>query len=147
MKVFILLLASVHPGGPSSDWISVDGASSVRFRWSRPASNSCLVEFQNSDSLNQIRMTAVAAYAGNRTETPVQPPGQNLGHVGPTIVRERKEEKHISATMDKLSKYIVSIPDCYRIDTIRGSAMSTKEPSNQDNPDLPLQRHGADTPK
>ena len=52
--MFFVLFAALHVGGQPTAWSSVAGNRMIEYRWSRPANNSCDIEFRTNGSKQRV---------------------------------------------------------------------------------------------
>lgn len=129
MKALFLLLVLPHVGGQPSPWQGVSGVDKVQYRWSRPASNSCLVEFNNAGASQPPPFTAGVTFVSNRPTKPLQPKGlpPKKSESEATIVRDQISERQLPVHLVKLGTYATSIEDCYRIVLVKAVVPSSTD--------------------
>jgi hypothetical protein len=141
----ILLFLFIHPGSPPTDWSSVQGAPLVRYRWSRPALNSCLVEIENQDPTKAVRLNATASFVKNN---PI--PQDSLSPAGDpnpenkTIVRPQTSVRNFQVNLSRLARSTMSLTDCYGIVSLKGFISSNSESTKR--PDSDSKQGGSRTP-
>ena len=122
MTLLLLLFVLPHAGGAPTPWQAVSGTDNVQYRWSRPASNSCLVEFENQDANQAAQFTAVATVVYTRPTSPVPTTGLAPRKSGPTIIKDRTEDREMPVHILRSGTYSASIDGCYRVMLLKASA-------------------------
>ena len=122
MTVLLLLFVLPHVGGDPSPWQALPGADKVQYRWSRPASNSCLVEFENQDMSQVAQFTAVATVVYTRPTNPVPTTGLAPRKSAPTIIKDKTEDRQMPVQLVRSGTYSASIDGCYRVMLLKASA-------------------------
>jgi hypothetical protein len=119
----LLFLATLpHVGQQPGPWESVTGVSMVEYRWSRPAANSCLVEFRNVSVATPAEFNVKTTFVTNRPMLPVQPTGPADKRKNLTVVKEQTEEHQQSVRLLKAGTATEGISGCYRIVVVRAAA-------------------------
>lgn len=134
LAFLLLLLATQHPGAAPTDWAFVTGESHVKYRWSRPASNSCLVEFSSEDHLAARTFDAMARIVSNRPQAPVQPNSISAITPAPTHVRQQTADRAIHVELPRMGRDAEEIHDCYGIVQMRSLVKTTSQSPAQDTP-------------
>ena len=125
----LLFLATLpHVGQQASPWESVTGVSTVEYRWSRPAANSCLVEFRNVNGATPAEFNVKTTFVTNRPQLPVQPTGPADKRKNPTVVKEQTEDHQQFIRLLKVGTATEGIVGCYRIVVVKAAAIPSKQP-------------------
>ena len=125
MTFLLLLFALPHAGGDPTSWQTLPGADNVQYRWSRPASNSCLVEFENQDAKQAAQFTAVATIVYTRPTNPVPTTGLAPKKSGPTVIKDKTEDREMPVHILRSGRYSASIDGCYRVMLLKSAAPSS----------------------
>lgn len=124
----LLLLATLpHVGQQPGSWEGVTGASMVEYRWSRPAANSCLVEFRNMSSATPTVFNVETTFVTNRPILPVQPTGPADKRKNLTVVKEQTEEHRQSVRLLKAGTATEGISGCYRIVVVKATVANSRQ--------------------
>jgi hypothetical protein len=119
----LLLLATLpHVGQQPGPWESVTGVNMVEYRWSRPAANSCLVEFRNVSVATPAEFNVKTTFVTNRPMPAVQPTGPADKRKNLTVVKEQTEEHQQPVHLLKAGTATEGISGCYRIVVVRATA-------------------------
>jgi hypothetical protein len=125
----LFLLATLpHVGQQASPWESVTGVSTVEYRWSRPAANSCLVEFRNVNGATPMEFNMKTTYVTNRPQLPVKPTGPADKTKNPTVIKEQTEDHVQLVRLLKAGTATEGISGCYRIVVVKATAIPSKQP-------------------
>jgi hypothetical protein len=127
---FLLFAVLSHVGGQPSPWEAVSGANKVEYRWSRPAGNSCSIEFHNLDASQSSEFTAVTTFAMNRAVVPVLPNVPGPTKDNRTIVREQMGENRLLVRVVRFGTNTISIDDCYRVVLVKASVLPQANQNN-----------------
>src|SRR3954466_12068095 len=121
--VGILLLAlAVHPGQGPGDWVPLNGEPNVTYRWSRPDSNSCLVEFSNANTTGQLSLNSVVKIITNRPQQPVKATGLSPIKQQPTRITPQTSERRISVQLFQMGRDAERLHDCYGVMQVSATA-------------------------
>ena len=134
MTALLLLFILPHVGGDPTPWQAVPGADSVQYRWSRPESNSCLVEFENQDVRQAAEFTAVATVVYTRPTNPVPTTGLAPRKSAPTIIKDKTEDREMPVHIFRSGTYSASIDGCYRVMLLKASAPPSNDKAMTDKP-------------
>ena len=127
MIALFLLLALPHVGGEPGPWQTVTGVNKVQYRWSRPASNTCLVEFENQDIDQPAQFMAVATFAYTRPTKPVVTKSLAPKKDSPTVVKEKTIDRQLPVHIFRSGTYSTTIDSCYHVTLITASAPSSND--------------------
>jgi hypothetical protein len=134
MTALLLLFVLPHVGGDPTPWQAVSGTDNVQYRWSRPASNSCLVEFENQDASQAAQFVAVATVVYTRPTNPVPTTGLAPRKSAPTIIKDKTEDREMPVHILRSGTYSASIDGCYRVMLLKASAPSSNGKTMTDKP-------------
>ncbi len=129
-----LLLLAILPkvGQQPSPWESVMGMNLVEYRWSRPAANSCLIEFRSIGAAAPARFDAKTRFVTNRPMSPVDPTGPGRKKDNVTVVKEQTDERQQSIHLLSAGTASEAISGCYRVVVVQAAASGAK-PAEQAN--------------
>jgi hypothetical protein len=116
----LLALAGPHQGGAPTNWQPLAGGPAVRYRWSRPTSNSCLVEFASDDRGEQLSFEAIANVIINRPSPPVIHESLSPLKSDPPIIVPQTSERVVSIELGRMGRDVRNIHDCYGVEAVRG---------------------------
>jgi hypothetical protein len=133
MLGLLLLIALPHVGQQPGPWESLTGAGLVEYRWSRPAANSCLVEFRNLNAGTPAELNVKTTFVTNRPMLPVQPTGPADKRKNLTVVPEQTEEHQQTVRLLKAGTASQGISGCYRIVVVRGTTVVSSKQTKQAN--------------
>jgi hypothetical protein len=130
----ILFLAlAVHPGQGPGDWVALNGEPNVSYRWSRPDSNTCLVEFSNGNTSGPLSFDTTVKIITNRPQTPAKPTGLTPLKQQPTRITPQTGERRMSVQLFQMGRDAQRLHDCYGVmqvsATARTSVDTDKAPS------------------
>ena len=119
----ILLLAlAVHPAEGPTPWLALNGEPDVSYRWSRPDSNTCLLEFSNENASGQRSFDTVVKIIMNRPQAPVKPTGQSAIKQQPTRITPQTSERRISVQLFQMGRDAQRLNDCYGVVQVSATA-------------------------
>jgi len=112
--IFAALLVS--PGAPPKDWLPLTGMPQVNYRWSRPTSDSCLVEFAvvgvATDTL-QLQVNAKTLIT--RPAAPIEPMSGSPLHVEPTKIKPQTAPRAFSIQLQPHGRTVEDLHNCYGV--------------------------------
>ena len=120
--IALLLLGFLvqHPGGLPGDWQALTGVPDLSYRWSRPASNSCLVEFRSSSSQNgDLDFQVTATIFTSSPPGPIQSKTGSVFRVEPTRVKPQLGDRVFSMRLRRMGQLSRDIHDCYGISEMK----------------------------
>ncbi|HEX4769183.1 MAG TPA: hypothetical protein VH351_00025 [Bryobacteraceae bacterium] len=117
--------------GPPSDWTTLPGADKIEYRWSRPANNSCLIEFRSLDPTDTTKFTAVATVTDNSIPPKPKPaPTYRAPTQAPTKVREHHQDRTMLIRVVASGTTAQSSDDCYKVVSVKAEDVSATPSSN-----------------
>ena len=120
----LLFLATLpHVGQQPGPWEKLTGVNMVDYRWSRPAANSCLVEFRNVNGVASAEFNVKTTFVTNRPMPAVQPTGPADKRKNLTVIKEQTEEHQQSVRLLKAGTATEGISGCYRIVVVRAATV------------------------
>jgi hypothetical protein len=117
-----------HVGQQPSPWDSVTGVSTLEYRWSRPAANSCLVEFRNVTGATPAEFKVRTTFVTNRPQLPVQPTGPADKRKNLTVIKGQTEDHQQFVRLLKAGIATEGISGCYRIVVVKATAIPSRQP-------------------
>jgi hypothetical protein len=121
LAYLLFILAVPHPGGTPTNWQPLLGEPSVRYRWARPSSNSCLVEFASDNPTAGLTFQSIVKVITNRPESPVSQKSLSPLRAAPTVIVPQTSDREISIQLVRMGQDARDIPDCYGIQMLKGS--------------------------
>ena len=114
--IFLFATIAPHPGGVPTDWQPLSGVQQVNYRWSRPTSNSCLIEVVAEGKTSEpLQLRINAKVLSRRPDPPIAPtPGSPI-YVEPTKIKPQTEEREFSIALSPHGRAIEDIHDCYGV--------------------------------
>lgn len=135
MTALLLLFVLPHVGGDPTPWQAVPGADNVQYRWSRPASNSCLIEFENENARQVAQFTVLATVVYTRPTNPVPTTGLAPRKSAPTIIKDKTEDREMPVHLVRSGTYSASIDGCYRVTMLKASAPPSNDKTMTEKPE------------
>lgn len=134
IALYLLLLVTQHPGGAPTDWKAVMGEPHVKYRWSKPAANSCLVEFSSDGQQAAQKFDAVARIVSNRPQGAVQPNSISAITPAPTVVRQQTADRSMQVQLPRMGRDAQELQNCYGIVQIQAQIKTKSQSPEQDAP-------------
>ena len=94
------------------------------YRWSRPDSNTCLVEFSNGNTSGQLSFDSVVKVIISRPQAPVKPTGLTPMKQQPTRITPQTSERRMSVQLFQMGRDVQRLNDCYGVAGVRVAAKS-----------------------
>jgi hypothetical protein len=120
----IAFAVSLQVAAPPTEWLPLTGTEKIEYRWSRPASNSCLIEFRSSDSTGAEKFTTVATVVTNAVPKPKTVYRVGAPPVPPAIIKENKEDRTAAIEVGPSGTAVQSFDSCYRVVLVKGKDVS-----------------------
>lgn len=121
----ILLFAAIAPtpGGLPSDWKSLNGISHVNYRWARPTSNSCVIEFAAVGEAPERLQLQIKVKVFNTRQAPqVEEQSDSAMTVEPTKIRPQTEDRVFSIELLRYNRGVESLHDCYGVNQVEAQS-------------------------
>lgn len=120
LAYLLLILVVPHPGGTPTNWQPLLGEPAVRYRWSLPTSNSCLVEFASDSPGTGLAFESVVKVITNRPESPVSQKSLSPLKPAPTMIVPQTSDRELTIQLVRMGQQARDIPDCYGIQMVKG---------------------------
>jgi hypothetical protein len=120
--ITLLLLGFLvqRPGGLPGDWQQLTGVPDLSYRWSRPTSNSCLVEFRGSPSQSgEIEFQVTATIFATLPPGPIQSKAGSAFRVEATRIKPQISDRVFAMRLRRLGQQSQDLHDCYGISQIK----------------------------
>jgi hypothetical protein len=138
----ILLIAAAltqAAGAPPTDWKPLTGVTGVHYRWSRPTSNSCMVEFESAAASQELQFKVTASVASTNPPASLEYNPDSPMHVESTKIKPQVGDRVFSMRLARLGRDTKDIHDCYGVVGIRAatgpqSPGTTSQPFSQAKP-------------
>lgn len=129
----LLLALAVHPGQGPGSWVALNGEPNVNYRWSRPDSNTCLVEFSTENTSGQLSFDTVVKIITNRPQAPVKSTGPTPIKQQPTRITPQTGERRISVQLFQMGRDAQRLNDCYGVMQVSAIAKPAGGPNSVPN--------------
>lgn len=134
-----LLLAAQHPGATPTEWRPLTGEQNVKYRWSRPTANSCLVEFSSEDRQGARTFEISAKVVTNRPQGATQANSISAIAPAPTLIRQQTADRSMQVEVPRMGRDAAEIHECYGIVQVQSQKLTSprgrgqEEPSHKEN--------------
>jgi hypothetical protein len=115
----LFALSTTHQGGAPTNWQHLMGEPAVKYRWSRPESNSCLMEFTSDDRGTALSFEVIASVISNRSQTALGKQRTSFGRTTSAPVVPRTSDRTIPVELTRMGRNVMDIQDCYGIEAVK----------------------------
>lgn len=123
----LFLALAVHPGEGPGPWLALNGEPNVSYRWSRPDSNTCLVEFSNGNTGDELSFDTVVKIISSRPQAPVKPTGLTPLKQQSTRITPQTSERRISVQLFQMGRDALRLNDCYGVMHVDATAKVARD--------------------
>jgi hypothetical protein len=120
MIPFLLITSlMLNPGAPPTDWQPLGGVTGVHYRWSRPTSNSCLVEFEGAADPGVLQFQVTAKVLNTEPKGPIEYNPDSPMQIESTKIKPQLEDRAFPMRLVRFGRDNRDIHNCYGVLGIR----------------------------
>lgn len=120
----LLLIGSlmVNPGAPPTEWKPLAGVTGIHYRWSRPTSNSCIVEFGSTGGSGVLHFQVTANVTTTNPPASLEYNPDSPMNIESTKIKPQKADRVFTIQLPQQGENSQYIHDCYGV----GNVTATK---------------------